>query len=172
MDSPEDKDKELIESVQRGVKAWREIVQFTGGMAMKCSLFLLTYNWPNGRARLKTMNDLVTPPHEVVVETPAGEEDNVHPSHVKIPQPNGIDLPIRTHELEDAVKMLGFYQSFVTSKIDHVKELIKKGVDWVDRMKRGKLPMRDALMSLFAQLLPGINWGLVTVVITPQALHK
>jgi hypothetical protein len=88
-ESPEDKDEELIESVQRDVKAWGEIVQSTGGIlkAMKCSLFLLTYKWPNGRARLKTMNDLSPSPYEVVVETPAGEEDKVYPSHVKIPRP-------------------------------------------------------------------------------------
>ena len=43
-DSPEDKDEELIESVQRDVKAWGEIVQSTGGIlkTMKFSLFLLT----------------------------------------------------------------------------------------------------------------------------------
>ena len=27
-------------------------------------------------------------------------------------------------------------------------------------------------MSFFAQLLPGINWGLVAVVLTPKALQK
>ena len=52
------------------------------------------------------MNDLAIPPYEVVVETPTGETDKVCPSHVKIPQPNGIDLPIRTHELEDTEKYL------------------------------------------------------------------
>jgi hypothetical protein len=39
-------------------------------------------------------------------------------------------------------------------------------------MKTGKLPRRDAWMSFFAQLLPGINWGLVTVVLTPKALQR
>ena len=81
---------------------------------MTWSLFLLTYKWPNGRARLKTMNNLATPPYEVIVKKPAGEEDKVYSSHVKIPQPNGIDLPILTHELEDAVKMLGFYNTLLT----------------------------------------------------------
>ena len=78
-DSPEDKDEELIESVQRGIKAWGEISQSTGGIikAIQCSLFLLTYKCPNGWARLKTMNDLPTSPYEVVAETPAGEKDTV-----------------------------------------------------------------------------------------------
>ena len=77
--------------------------------------------------------------------------------HAKIPQPNGIDLPIRTHELEDAVKMLGFYHSLDASKSDYVKEMIKEGVAWVDRMNTGKLPRRDAYVSFFAQLLPRIH---------------
>ena len=87
--SPEDKDEEPIKSVQRDVKSWGEIVQSTGGIlkAMKCSLFLLTYNWFNGRAGLKIMHDLATPHYEVIVETPAGEGDKVCPSYVKIPQP-------------------------------------------------------------------------------------
>ena len=85
-------------------------MQSTGGIlkAIKCSLFLLTYKWPNGRDRLKTLSNLPDSPYEVVTETPEGEEDKVYPSHVKIPQPNGIDVPIWTHGLEDAVKMLGF----------------------------------------------------------------
>ncbi len=55
----------------------------------------------------------------------------------KVPQPNGFDLTIQTHGLEDAVKMLGFYHSLDASKSDRIKELIKKGIDWVDRMNTG-----------------------------------
>ena len=73
-DSPEDSDEELMDSMQRDVTAWGEIVQSTGGIlkAVKCSLFLLTYKWPNGRVRLKTTKDLATPPYEVLVETTTG----------------------------------------------------------------------------------------------------
>ena len=73
VDSPEDKDGELIESVQRDVKTWGDIIQSTGGIfkAMKCSLFLLTYKFPNGWVLLKTLNDLATSPYEVVAETPS-----------------------------------------------------------------------------------------------------
>ena len=92
-----------------------------------------------------------------MVETPAGEEDKVYPLHVNIPQSNGIHIPIRTHELEDTVKLLGFYHSLDASKSDHDKEMIKKGVDWVDRLNTGKLPVRYAWISFFARLLPGIK---------------
>jgi hypothetical protein len=76
-ESTDVKDEELIKSVQRDVKVWGEILQSTGGMfkAMKCPLFLLTYKWPNGRTHLKTMNNLLDAPHEVVVEPLDGEED-------------------------------------------------------------------------------------------------
>ena len=78
------------------------------------------YKWPNGRAHLKTTNNLLTAPYEVVVETPTGEEDNVYALHVMIPHPNGTDLPIPTPELEDAVKLLGFYHSLDVSDNTHV----------------------------------------------------
>ena len=43
--SPEVEDEELIESVQRDIKVWREIAQSTGGTlkAIKYSMFLFTY---------------------------------------------------------------------------------------------------------------------------------
>ena len=74
--------------------------------------------------------------------------------------------------MEDAVKMLGFYHFIDSSKSNHVKEMTKKGVHGVDRMKTGKLPNKDAWMGSFAQLLPGINWGVVAVVITTKALQR
>ena len=94
------------------------------------------------------MNNFATSPHGVVVETLAGEEEKVYLSHVNIPQLNGIAFPIRTHDLEDAVKMLGFKNSLDASTSDHVKDIIKKGIDWMDMTKTRKLPRRDAWMSV------------------------
>ena len=48
--------------------------------------------------------------------------------------------------------MLGFYYSLDAKKSKHVKEMAKKGVDWVDKMNTRKVPCRDAWMSFFAQL--------------------
>ena len=45
---------------------------------IKCSLFLRTHKWPNGRARLKTLNRLPDEPHEVIAKTPEGEEDTMY----------------------------------------------------------------------------------------------
>ena len=68
--------------------------------------------------------------------------------------------------------MLGFYYSLDAKKSEHVEEMVKKGVDWMDKMNTNKLPCRDAWMSFFAQLLPGINWGLVAVVLSPKILQE
>ena len=50
--------------------------------------------------------------------------------------------------------------------------MINKGIDWADRMNTGKLPMIDAWISVFAQLLPGIKWGLGAVMLVPKVLQK
>ena len=50
--------------------------------------------------------------------------------------------------------------------------MVKKGVDWVDKMNTRKVPCRDAWMSFLAQLLPGINWGMVAVVLSPEILQE
>ena len=106
-------DEELVENVQRDVLLWGAIVQSTGGMlkSLKHSLFLLTYKWMRGHDCLKTLCGLPDAPYKVVRETSKGEEDRVYPPHVTVPQPNGPDLPIRTHKLKDAVKMIGVYHS-------------------------------------------------------------
>ena len=75
------------------------------------------------------------------------------PAHVTVKQPDGSRQPIRTHDLEDAVKMLGFYYSLDAENNEHVKEMVKKGIDWVDKMNTRKVPCRDAWMSFFAQLI-------------------
>ena len=52
------------------------------------------------------------------------------------------------------------------------KKVIRKGIDWVNRMKIQKLPRTDAWMSLFSQLLPRMKWERVVVVLTPNDLQR
>ena len=54
----------------------------------------------------------------------------MYPSYVKTPQTNGNYLTIHTYELEDAVKMLGFYHYLDASKSGYTKEVIDRG-DWL-----------------------------------------
>ena len=69
---------------------------------------------------------------------PEGCEYSV-PAHVTVKQPDGSRQPIRTHDMEDAVKMLGFYYSLDAKKSEHVKGMVKKGIDWVDKMNTSKV---------------------------------
>ena len=80
---------------------------------------------------------------------------------------------LRTHEHKDAIKMLGLYHYRDAKMSEHGKEMIKNMIDWVDQMSPGKLPRQDAWMSFFpAQLVPGINLGLMAVILLPKELQK
>ena len=74
--------------------------------------------------------------------------------------------------MQDAVKMLGFYHSLDPDDHPHIKEMVKKGIDWVDKVATSNLRPRKVWMRFFAQILPGINWGSVATVLKPEALQK
>ena len=175
-DKPETSDEKLIKKVQHEVFLWGSIVQATNRIlkALNCSLFLLMYKWQDDREKLQTLRDLPEPQCEITIPTPEGQDDLVCPSHVSVPQPHGSSLPICTHEITNAVKMLGYYHSLDAKKSKHVEEIIAKGVDLVNRLSTekgtGKLLRRDGWMNLFAQLMPAVNWGLVAVMFSPEKL--
>ena len=50
--------------------------------------------------------------------------------------------------------------------------MVKKGIDWVDKVATKNSRPREVWMDFFAQILPGINWGLVATVLKPEALQK
>jgi hypothetical protein len=54
------------------------------------------------------------------------------PSHILIPQPEGLDLPIVTHDAHTASKMLGVNFSPAGNLTTHVNNMVQKGLDWVD----------------------------------------
>ena len=89
---------------------WGEIMQSTGAVlnALKSSLFLLAYKWSNGRARLKAINDLPQVEHEFVVDGSNGAQPMVFPAYVTIPQSDGTETALKTHDLKNSVKILGF----------------------------------------------------------------
>jgi len=70
-EGPETTDEELVEKVQWELDVWADIINATGGIlkALKCSLFLLTYKWRNGRAFLKTAGQLSRSNHNIVIQT-------------------------------------------------------------------------------------------------------
>ena len=50
--------------------------------------------------------------------------------------------------------------------------MVQKGLDWVDGLRTKPLSRRDAWLSFYLQLFPGISWGLVTVCMPPRTLDK
>jgi hypothetical protein len=57
------------------------------------------------------------------------------PSHITIPQPTGPDLPIITHKVTTASKMLGVHFSLARNSATHVEHMVQKGLDWVDCLR-------------------------------------
>ena len=53
----------------------------------------------------------------------------VYPAHVTIPHPDGSRKPIKTHDLQDTVKILGFYHSLDPKDNPHIKEMVQKCID-------------------------------------------
>ena len=53
----------------------------------------------------------------------------VYPSHIRIPQPEGPDALIVTHEVTTASKLLGVHFSRVGNSLTHVDHMVQKGLD-------------------------------------------
>jgi hypothetical protein len=63
------------------------------------------------------------------------EDGKMLPSHILIPQPEGPDLPIVTHDVHTASKMLGVHFSPAGNLTTHVNNMVQKGLDWVDCLR-------------------------------------
>jgi hypothetical protein len=160
--------KELIAQVQNAMMDYGRLAQASGGILKekKCSVYFLDYKFVNGWARMKLLLDL-PPPQEWITE--AGR---TYPLHISFPQPVGPDIPIETHDVLTASKMLGVHFSPAGNSITHVDHMVEKGLDWVECLRSKPVSQRDAGLSLYFQLLPSISWGLVTVCMQPATLDK
>ncbi len=99
-------------------------------------------------------------------------DDKQYPAHITIPQPNGHDVAIITHDVSQASKMLGVHFPPSGISTTHIKHMVQKGFDWIDCLTTQPLPPHDAWTSFQMQLFPAISWGLVTVVLSPVKLDK
>ena len=70
-------------------------------------------------------NNLPSMGHEFVLGGPNGAQPVVLPAHVTTPQPDGSRAPIKTHDLRDAVNMLGFYHALDPKTHPHVSAMVK-----------------------------------------------
>jgi hypothetical protein len=69
--------------------------------------------------------------------------------------------------------MVGVHFSLAGNSSTHMEHMVQKGLDWVDCLCSKKPVLRrDAWLSFYLQLFPGISWGLVTVCMHPKQLDK
>ncbi len=116
--------------------------------------------------RMKSLQDLPQPRLYIM------EEGKAYPAHICIPQLNGPDGYIETHNVNTASKMLGAYFSPTGNSNMHINHLVKKGLDWVESLQAKLISCSNAWLSMYFQLLPAILWGLVTVCMQPSKLDK
>ena len=158
----------LIHHVQTATTDYGRLAQASGGILKekKCSVYFLAYKFVRGRAGLMSLDDLPTPATYVM------DGDQLYPSHISIPQPEGPDAPITTHEVATASKMLGVHFSPAGNSAVHVGHMVQKELDWVDCLQTKPISRGDAWLSFYLQLFPGISWGLVTVCMPPSKLDS
>ncbi len=160
---------ELIAAAQTATYAWGGLA-IAIGAAMKpekCYAYFLSYWYDRGRAKLRTVKallDSITP-----ITLPSGE---TAPSHLRVPLPDSTSAPIPTLRNEHASLMLGIYFGPTSGGSTHIQEMAKKGYAWSDRIRSRPLPPDLAWKSFIHQLLPGMAWGIATVVLLPQILLK
>jgi hypothetical protein len=75
---------------------------------------------------MKSLQDLLAPRLYI------SEGDVMYPSHIIIPQPDGMEVPIITHDVTTTSKMLGVHFSPAGNFSTHVEHTVQKGLDWVD----------------------------------------
>ena len=167
--TPTTSDEELIERVQKADNNWGQLSQESGGILKleKCSLYLLSYKFVRGRARLKSLADLPLVQAEVLTK----EGERV-PAHITVPQLDGTKAFIQTHEVTDASKMLGLHFAPCGNLTAHIEKMRQKGLEWADCLTAKPLPRRDAWFSFDHQLFMSMSWGLVAVLLPSEKLEK
>ena len=100
------------------------------------------YKFVKGRARLQELKDLPEAGYEV--ELPDG---TLAAAYILIPQSDGTEVPIVTHTVAVASKMLGLIFAPVGGSSAHVDAMVGKGMDWADRLTTRPLQRRDAWLS-------------------------
>ncbi len=132
----------LIAYVQQATMDYGHLVQASGSILKekKCSVYFMDYIYDCGQARLKTLQEL--PPPRVYVT----DNGRTYPSHICLPQPDGPNAPIKTHNVPVMSKMLGVHFSLAGNSGTHVNHMVQKGLDWVDYFRTKPLLSRLSVM--------------------------
>ena len=98
------------------------LAQTSGGILMeaKCSVYFLDYKYVRVRAVLKSLADLPAPTSYIT------EDDLLKTSHICISQPIGPPVPIVTHDVNTASKMLGVHFSPAGNSAVHMEHWCKR----------------------------------------------
>ncbi len=158
--------EELIQHVQHATTDYGKLAQASGGILKpeKCSVYFMDYKFVQGRAEMKSLQDLPEPTR--LIE----HKGQLLPSHISIPQPDGTKAYIVTHDVATASKVLGVHFTPEGNSTAHVESCVQKGLNWVDHIHTRPLTRSDTWLSFQLQLFPAMSWGLVTVCMQPMRL--
>ncbi len=144
------------------------LAQASGGILKekKCWVYFLDSKFIHGRTWMKSLEDL-PPPRAYITD-----EGQTYPSHICIPQPTGLDAPIKTHDVATASKNVGV--ALLSSQQFHCtyQSHGTKGLNWVDCLRTKTVSCSDAWLSFHFQQFSAVAWGLVTVSMQPSKLNK
>jgi hypothetical protein len=118
-----------------------------------------------GRVQIKLLGNLPA------LKCYSAEDGMMLPSHISIPQPEGPDLPIISHDIHTASKMLGVHFSPAGNLMTQVGNMVQIGLDWVDCLRTKPVCRNNAWLSFYLQLFPALLWGLVTVCMPSKKLN-
>jgi hypothetical protein len=125
---PHTDNNELVDYVQQATTDWGHLSQALGGIlkAPKCSIYVVSYKYVWGRAKLKSLRDLPKPLSWIT------DNGRLLPSHITILQPQGPDVPVVTHDVSTASKKLGVHFSPSGQSTIHINQMVQRGLDWID----------------------------------------
>ena len=127
-DSPITKDEDMIHQVQCATNDFGSLVQATEGALKptKCFAYFLSYHSVKGKMVLKTLTDLTEPTEWVESKNNDGKLSR-EPSHISVPQPSGVSVPVPTKDVSDPTLMVGVHYVPRGNGIYHIDAMKNKG---------------------------------------------
>ena len=151
---------EFIEMIQRAINEWGKIVMTTGGYLkqVKCQVALAVIEFVNGQPKVK-------------------QKSALNGVEFTIPTKDGDSVPIKVLGPNDAVEALGITTDLVNSGEHHLKEVEKKMVEWISKLKSSRILSRaDVWLSFFNQLKPKLLYSIECMSAPPavvdSTMHK
>ncbi len=122
----------LIAASQTATYTWGGLAIATGAAMKpdKCYAYFLSYLFDGSRAKLRTIKalpDLIAP---ITLST-----SEIASLHLQVPLPDGTTAPIPTLRNKDASLLLGIYLGPTSRGEPHIREMVRKGYTWADRLK-------------------------------------